>query len=255
MPNPIFFTACLLAICLPILSVQIPRTDLFARLCSDRAENRSPVHTKAKEATTTSDYPSPPPSEPSPKSQSSPPPAEFSRWRTTAGQASKSFDGTHSGAESAEEDKGEVSAVRKPWDPPFSKRGSAQVGEWRALPPSKPRKWRRGARDDCLRTGSLPPDFDGENGGERNEPALSTRSEKSEVEGSDHPERGTRSRIRLLVWGGAAVIAVLLSLLAFSVLIAHCLAWFLVYKTESRLGEVRRGIMKSGDMRLCLCAA
>ncbi|KAF3034218.1 hypothetical protein E8E12_001954 [Didymella heteroderae] len=40
---------------------------------------------------------------------------------------------------------------------------------------------------------------------------------------------------------------------AFAVLIAHCLAWFLVYKTEARLGEVRTGLLRGGEMKLCLC--
>ena len=40
---------------------------------------------------------------------------------------------------------------------------------------------------------------------------------------------------------------------AFAVLVAHCLAWFLVYKTEARLGEVRAGLLRGGEMKLCLC--
>lgn len=41
--------------------------------------------------------------------------------------------------------------------------------------------------------------------------------------------------------------------ITFAVLIAHCLAWFLVYKTEARLGEVRSGLLRGGEMKLCLC--
>lgn len=41
---------------------------------------------------------------------------------------------------------------------------------------------------------------------------------------------------------------------AFAVLVAHCLAWFLVYKTESRLGQVRTGLLRGGEMKLCLCS-
>jgi hypothetical protein len=40
-----------------------------------------------------------------------------------------------------------------------------------------------------------------------------------------------------------------------AILIAHCLAEFLIHKTEGRLGEARRSIMQGGEMRLCLCAA
>lgn len=40
---------------------------------------------------------------------------------------------------------------------------------------------------------------------------------------------------------------------AFAVLVAHCLAWFLIYRTEARLGEVRAGLLRGGEMKLCLC--
>lgn len=50
------------------------------------------------------------------------------------------------------------------------------------------------------------------------------------------------------------VLAFVLFVFAFAVLVAHCLAWFIVYKTESRLGEVRKGLLRGGDMRMCLCA-
>jgi hypothetical protein len=41
---------------------------------------------------------------------------------------------------------------------------------------------------------------------------------------------------------------------AFALLVAHCLVWFLVYKTESRLGELRTGLLRGGEMKLCLCS-
>ncbi|CAN9278334.1 unnamed protein product [Alternaria alternata] len=56
------------------------------------------------------------------------------------------------------------------------------------------------------------------------------------------------------IWICVAIFAVLICIVIFAILIAHCLAWFLVYKTEARLGEARRGIMQGGEMRLCLCA-
>lgn len=49
------------------------------------------------------------------------------------------------------------------------------------------------------------------------------------------------------------VLGLITYIFAFAILIAHCLAWFLVYKTEARLGEVRRGLLRGGEMRLCLC--
>jgi hypothetical protein len=39
----------------------------------------------------------------------------------------------------------------------------------------------------------------------------------------------------------------------FAILVAHCLAWFIVYKAEARLGEVRSGLLRGGEMKLCLC--
>lgn len=50
------------------------------------------------------------------------------------------------------------------------------------------------------------------------------------------------------------LMGILLFIFGFAILVAHCLAWFLVYKTEARLGELRRGLMRGGDMKLCLCA-
>ncbi|KAF2662238.1 hypothetical protein K491DRAFT_284088 [Lophiostoma macrostomum CBS 122681] len=52
----------------------------------------------------------------------------------------------------------------------------------------------------------------------------------------------------------ALILACLISIFLFAVLIAHCLAWFIVYKTEARLGEARSGLLRGGEMRMCLCA-
>lgn len=96
---------------------------------------------------------------------------------------------------------------------------------------------------------------DGEGGVEQGSSAPEIRGGGKEGQGCEQVVQGGKSKGMVVVWGGAAVMAVILFLMAFAVLIAHCLAWFLVYKTEARLGEARRGIMMSGDMRLCLCAA
>ncbi|ORY12207.1 hypothetical protein BCR34DRAFT_600771 [Clohesyomyces aquaticus] len=50
------------------------------------------------------------------------------------------------------------------------------------------------------------------------------------------------------------VLSLLISLLVFSALTAHFLASFVVYKTEARLGDMRKGVLRSGEMRMCLCA-
>ena len=53
----------------------------------------------------------------------------------------------------------------------------------------------------------------------------------------------------------AAILAVLLCISVFALVVAYSLAAFLVYKTEARLEEHRRGILQGGEMKLCLCAA
>jgi len=53
----------------------------------------------------------------------------------------------------------------------------------------------------------------------------------------------------------AAILAVLLCISVFALVVAYSLAAFLVYKTEARLQEHRRGVLQGGEMKLCLCAA
>jgi hypothetical protein len=60
--------------------------------------------------------------------------------------------------------------------------------------------------------------------------------------------------VKSIVWTSIAALAAVFLVLALAILIAHCLAWFIVYKTEARLGEARRGLVRGGEMRLCLCA-
>jgi hypothetical protein len=65
----------------------------------------------------------------------------------------------------------------------------------------------------------------------------------------------TESRGRLtLVQSIVLVLASVLFVFAFAILVAHCMAWFIVSKTEARLGEVRKGLLRGGDMRVCLYA-
>lgn len=58
------------------------------------------------------------------------------------------------------------------------------------------------------------------------------------------------SSIRTIV----LIMASLIFTFAFAVLIARCLAWFIFYSIESRLGDIRHGLLRGGDMRICLCA-
>lgn len=66
--------------------------------------------------------------------------------------------------------------------------------------------------------------------------------------------RLTEKRARSIVWTLVGVFVIIFFVLAFAMLIAHCLAWFLVSKTEARLGDVRKGLLTGGEMKLCLCA-
>ncbi|KAI8934346.1 hypothetical protein NX059_009082 [Plenodomus lindquistii] len=287
MPNPVVFTLCMLAICLPILSVQLPRTTLYTRLRSKPTETRS---TGLTEGPPTRGNPAPSETRASSKGSANPAQqqtqqpyrhqetqhqrpkreeeenSEFVRWDDcvaascgVAGQGrrkeSQGLDGTDSGA--AEGGAGKEGSVgRKPWEPPFPRRESGRVASWRVLQPvGVGGKSVDGVGDEEGRDkgkGIARVDVDGEKGGQKEMSKPSLQWEKAE---RDQSSKVGRSRGMRVVWVGAAIMALLLFLLGFAILIAHCLAWFLVYKTEARLGEARRGIMTSGDMRLCLCAA
>jgi hypothetical protein len=179
-----------------------------------------------------------------------------------------------------------VSAGRKPWDPPFPRRetprqeqqgmGRGSGSVW-VMPPTPPKKSGREMEASGVARRLFPPDLDGDE-------AYSYEYEGQQEE-LEPPDRGTtpkptptpaqqvsapqstskpapakkkpkaKSIVMSAVWFCVAILAVLLSILAFAILIAHCLAEFLIHKTEGRLGEARRSIMQGGEMRLCLCAA
>ena len=101
-------------------------------------------------------------------------------------------------------------------------------------------------REDLPRLTSTPP------------PAPATKdcaSVDTAVSTSAKKKSKRKPSVMSAIWICVGVFAVLICIFIFAMLIAHCLAWFLVYKTEARLGEARRGIMQGGEMRLCLCAA
>lgn len=126
---------------------------------------------------------------------------------------------------------------RKPWDPPFPKapKQTSKESNWHFLPPSLARK-----------------------GHASSEGSKETRNDRVEgTEDGDELRSGQEQEsgsIMAVVWPIIAVLAGMLLVLLFALLIAHCLAWFVVYKTEARLGEARRGLVQGGEMRLCLCA-
>ncbi|KAF1921861.1 hypothetical protein BDU57DRAFT_535458 [Ampelomyces quisqualis] len=127
---------------------------------------------------------------------------------------------------------------RKPWDPPFptAAKQARKESSWLILPPSLPRKGHAPSQG----TSEAPDDRTGS------------------VEGGNEQLNAPRKQdwrsIMGVVWPTLAVLAGMLLVFLFALLIAHCLAWFVVYKTEARLGEARRGLVQGGDMRLCLCA-
>lgn len=78
-------------------------------------------------------------------------------------------------------------------------------------------------------------------------PLGATKSAPQEPSRTTDKERMPLWQVLLVAMGFAIFV------FAFAVLVAHSLAWFLVYKTEARLGEVRAGLLRGGEMKLCLC--
>jgi hypothetical protein len=180
---------------------------------------------------------------------------------------------------------------RKPWDPPFPRRetlkekveGGMKSNVW-VMPPTPPKKTGRELEAKGVAVRLFPPDVDGDDGyvyeqeeqQDVDEPEGVTTPKITPVtpapvpdvtpapQTSVHPSTSkpapakkkakAKSSVMSALWICVAIFAILLFILAFAILVAHCLAWFLVYKTEARLGEARRGIMQGGEMRLCLCA-
>ena len=189
-----------------------------------------------------------------------------------------------------EKDKGKGRAdVRKPWDPPFGRRREGRGEKGMEERQTRGNKWFVGSpvplkktgrdmeakgvarrlfpaddegeypydhephdglleshREDTPRLTSTPPPAPGTND------CASTDAAKS---GSTKEKTKRKPSAMSAIWICVGVFAVLVTIFVFAILIAHCLAWFLVSKTEARLGEARRGIMQGGEMRLCLCAA
>ncbi|RYN19981.1 hypothetical protein AA0112_g10919 [Alternaria arborescens] len=307
----ILFLACLLAICLPILSVQIPR---FLPHLMHHLQDRSALHKR------------PPPLRrrlrprgPAPTPRSSAQYEEREAFATDGADSGVPSTGQESGewtgseeihrqppyptattgsleagdlnkGKTEDKDKGKGRAdARKPWDPPFGRRREGrwqkemeerQMGgdKWFGSSPAPLKKTGRNMeakgvarrlfpvddkgeypydhkphdgllelqREDLPRLTSTPP------------PAPATKdcaSVDTAVLASAKKRSKRKSSVMSAIWICVGVFAVLVSIFIFAMLIAHCLAWFLVYKTEARLGEARRGIMQGGEMRLCLCAA
>lgn len=145
-----------------------------------------------------------------------------------------------------------VLKLRKPWDPPFpttSKgKGKEKESGWRILPPmpsDAPSTQRQGDRRSGDRVHDVPTN---ESVSQESSVNVSKASKPK-----DQSQQDSEAGMSIL-WTSVAVLAGVFLILLCAILIAHCLAWFIVYKTEARLGEARRGLVTGGEMRLCLCA-
>ncbi|KAF2441523.1 hypothetical protein P171DRAFT_523511 [Karstenula rhodostoma CBS 690.94] len=179
--------------------------------------------------------------------------------------------------------------TKKPWNPPFPMRSKTLREAYLILPRSEDEKRDeykgKGKEQERRSTSQMPPD---EEDGVLNighvpvtdlpswsAPAPSPmRSAPAQVRESPTAIQGRpearvastqatpestsatieRKRSLSLVQTIVLVFALIIFLFAFAILVAHCMAWFVVYKTEARLGEVRKGLLRGGDMRVCLCA-
>lgn len=170
---------------------------------------------------------------------------------------------------------------RKPWDPPVRRMGRRGMrmgmgSEGFDVPSTPQKKTGREMEAKGVAIRLFPPDGEGEYTYDREPKDEIPELDREATPQSTHTSARTpqdltydtisepssqknkskrRPSAMSAIWICVAVLAFLLFILAFAILVAHCLAWFLVYKTESRLGEARRGIMQGGEMRLCLCAA
>jgi hypothetical protein len=148
----------------------------------------------------------------------------------------------------------DVQPVRRPWDPPFPTTTSSTRKEsgWRILQSSPPKRTEKLVEE-------------GERSGVEELEHMRTVAETAKPRDGLHPVRGQHQPLEKengrktcglmsFLWTLLAILAGLLLFLFFAILTAHCLAWFIVYKTEARLGEARRGLVQGGEMRLCLCA-
>jgi hypothetical protein len=137
---------------------------------------------------------------------------------------------------------------RKPWDPPFPttpKRKEMEKGRrWLVLPPmTRTEHGPSGERVENLSSNDTAPGTRTSNGHPRVKAKEQPKNRKEDA-----------TPVVSILWTTIAVLAGMFLVLLFTILIAHCLAWFIVYKTEARLGEARRGLVQGGEMRLCLCA-
>lgn len=157
---------------------------------------------------------------------------------------------------------------RKPWDPPFpnSPDGSKKMAGYPSLPPMQPSTMNENRMRplspgpprlhtptpqpqlQIVRPSSVPPDSLSDGHDVIRTQHVSTVSPAA----LSSPLRPSKPLSTLQAI--ASALAILIFIFVLAVIVAHCLAWFIVYKTEARLGELRKGLLRGGDMRVCLCA-
>ncbi|KAF2027838.1 hypothetical protein EK21DRAFT_114473 [Setomelanomma holmii] len=153
------------------------------------------------------------------------------------------------------------SASRKPWDPPFpvSSIPRSKEKQWLVLPPSEQRHTRT-----CTLSPAASEHEDIYDDIQENprlgataihEPDGTTPEHSRAALHNDEAHATTKDSkpIMSIVSTVLACLVGMLLALGTAVLTIYCLAWFIVYHTEARLGEARRGLLSGGEMRLCLC--
>jgi ABC-type multidrug transport system fused ATPase/permease subunit len=138
---------------------------------------------------------------------------------------------------------------RKPWDPPFpttpDRKEKGKGRGWLALPPMKRTEHDEpsGERVEDLLSNDTAPEI-----------RISNEYTREKAKNQPKNSKEDAAPVMSIIWTTVAILAGMFLVLLFTILIAHCLAWFIVYKTEARLGEARKGLVQGGEMRLCLCA-
>ncbi|OAG07381.1 uncharacterized protein CC84DRAFT_655750 [Paraphaeosphaeria sporulosa] len=174
----------------------------------------------------------------------------------------------------------ETRETRKPWDPPFPTRPRTLRDLYLVLPRSEDKGRERMRRptsqvppeeDDGIiniaqlpvtdlptSSAPIPPPMLPRSHVQESQSVVQSGYEDRQASTQTTTERkptttGTSDTL-LLVQKIVLALALIIFVFAFAILVAHCMAWFVVYKTEARLGDVRKGLLRGGDMRVCLCA-
>ena len=149
--------------------------------------------------------------------------------------------------------KGEEPYRRKPWDPPFPQSPTIP------LSPSFELRAQQQPRQENAHPLSWLPYLGAPSHSSSPQQSSShiqlDNSTCPPLEPSHSPKKHETSQRRWPILRLAMfAMAVIIFMFMYAILIAHCLAWFVVYKTESRLGALHKSVLRGGNMRICLCA-